>query len=116
MMKEIFRYVVFAYLGDRDILRNLNEAKLIKEAAEKIGITVVSKNYKRSHSRWESLSILESTDRDNTINITLCTNRGSTIENEIDRLEKENKIRETNKKLKERILKEINRDVENTTE
>ena len=114
MMKEIFRYVVFAYLGDRDILRNLNEAKLIKEAAEKIGIKVVSKNYKRQHGIWESLSILESTDEDNTINITLYTNRGSTIEEEINRLEKTTRVREANKILEERILKEINRDVGNT--
>ena len=115
MMKEVFIYAVFAYMSNDEILKSLNDAKKIKETAEKIGISVVSKNRKRSYTRWESLSIRESTDEDNTIEIMLCTNSGGTIEEEINRLEKEIRISKTNKELENRILAEMNKDVENIT-
>ena len=108
MMKGAFRYAVPAHMGDRDILKTLKEAKLIKEAAEKIGIKVVSKNNKRQHGIWESLLILESNAEDNTINITLYTNRRSTIEEEINRLEKT--ISEQRRKPQKDMMKKQKRD------
>jgi hypothetical protein len=111
-MKEIFRYVVFA--SNAEILKNLHEAKKIKETAEKIGISVVSNNRKRSRERWESLSICGSDKEVDTIEITLCTEAGGTIEEEIDRLKKEMRVGKKNKELENRILEEMNKDGENT--